>query len=289
MRHSLYMWLLFFIGSAALAAEPLLFDSQSHKLGRENRQLSQKLTMAGYLLNNASLKSRIDSSNSLSARQLFETAHDDYSQVLRRIETQNWLEANAIIDSVLRNLSRAAQLLSENSMLIKRYRENLKRVESFVLPQWSTPSPASAKRLEQSLARVNQLIAMAGRLAESKNYKKANDKLDAAYRLKAELLSSLDHQTTVVYDLNFESVEEEYDYLLQRSEHYRSLVDHLLSENSFSAPMTKSINGYLVVGNSGIVQARSRAQEKSYIEAIDILKRSIADFTAALKIAGIRI
>lgn len=288
MRHPIYIWLLFFMGSAALVAEPLLFDSQKYNLGRENRQLSQKLAMAGYLLDGASLKSRIDSSNSSRARELFATAHDDYSQVLRRIEIKNWLEANAIIDSVLRNLSRAAQLLSENSLLIKRYQENFKRVESFVLPQYSALSPANARRLKQSSARINQLIARAGRLAESNNYQKGIDKLDAAYQIKAELLASLGHETTVVYDLNFETIEEEYQYLLKRSEHYRALVDNLLSENSFAAPMTKLINRYLVMGNSGIVQARARAQNNSHIEAIGVLKRSIADFQTALKIAGIK-
>lgn len=273
----------------ALAQNQATQDVQTNNLGKENTQLSQKFRMASYLLAHSPIKNRILSSNVKEAVDLLQVVETNYDLVRKKINEENWLEANAIIDSVLRDLTKSAQLINKKNISQNQYYENLKRVESFVLPVWSNLSSEDHDLLNKNVEKINYLMARAKKQENNKEYNKATTLLSKAYKLKTQLLKILKHEKTVVYNLMFDSPEEEYNYMLKRSRHFLGLVENVLQENYFDTQALKLINTYVEQGKSGISKARAKKKRQLHGEAIDILNGSIKDLSSALRIMGINI
>ena len=135
MRHLFVLILYFSIHGFANAETDAPINYKNPIQG--NEQLSHKYRMASYLLAHSPLMQRVQSSDDKVAKELILRAENNYQVVKQKIYEQNWLEANAIIDSVLRDLSAGAQLLNVKSTKDSRYHEELRKVDSFVLPEWS--------------------------------------------------------------------------------------------------------------------------------------------------------
>lgn len=289
MRYLKYLAILYLYFYSVQAQSQLAQNIQAIDLGKENKQLSQKFRMAHYLLKHKPLIKSITSSSNNIAIRLLHTAQSNYELVGKKINKKNWLEANAIIDSVLRDLTTSAQLINEKKISLNYYRENLKRVDSFVLPEWSDLSQEDQKQLNENTGKIDYLIDRAEKLAENKKYKNASALLDKAYELKTHLLNNLKHESNIIYDLKFDTPEEECDYLLKRSLHFLSLADNVLKYNSFDTQKKILIDMYIKRGRLGMENTRNKIKNKQYAQAIKILENSIKDLSRALKFMGIKI
>ena len=288
MHHLLYLAIFLLCMSSASAQESHAPDIQTVDF-EEQTQLSQKFRMAGYLLNQSSLTQRIETSGSRDASYLLTKARSNFAFAIDKASQKNWLESNAIIDSVLRDLTTTSQLLNKKSFSQNIYIENLKRVEGFILPAWSDLSPEEQQQLETTNKQIEDLLSQAKQSASTGDYDHGTTLLYQTYTLKTQLLQQLKHQDTVVYDLLFNSPEEEYSYMLKRSRHYQGLIDKVLQEKTFTEQTLNLVYIYINKSEKGVTDALSMEKEHQYESAIQLLEQSVADQSTALSIMGIRI
>jgi len=284
-----YFFVLLLYCNTLIAREQLTQDIQTADLETENKQLSQKFRMASYLLTHTPLKIRIDSSDNKNAVELYKTAHSNFILVRKKINEKNWLEANAIIDSVLRDLTSASQLLNRVNISRNKYNENMKRVESFILPEWSDLSAEEQAYLDKKSDEMLNLINNSTKLANDKQYTRASEMLDEVYAIKTQLLKVLKHENTIVYDQMFDTSEEEFNYMLKRSQHYLDLVETVLKDHSYNPQTMKLIDSYVQQGKLGMSKAIEFEKDKEHEKAIVILDKSIKNLSSSLKIMGIKL
>ena len=113
--------------------------------------------------------------------------------------------------------------------------------------------------------------------------------LNAAYELKSELINELKHEKTIVYDLKFDSKQEEYDYLNKRSYHYLEMVELALAQTEVSSQKRKLVDDFIYRSVVNLEAAENLESENKVSEAIAALDKSIKHLTSVLKILGIKI
>ena len=122
-----------------------------------NNKLNQKIKMANFILNNSSLRKRLNTSNDSVAKELVERARDNLNKIETYMDNKLFLEAGAIIDFVLRDLSASSQLLNVPNQKKKKYTKNLEILDSFVLPEWENLSDSDYDFLQENLAKIDEL------------------------------------------------------------------------------------------------------------------------------------
>ncbi len=284
---SFFTMLLIMLSSYEVGAE-IMDDIFSKDIIGENKQLSSKFRMASYLLNHSPIKRRIKLSKNKELKSLFDAAVFNFGLVETKIKEKKWIEANAVIDSVIRDLSNVSRMLNQKKLERNMYIENTKKVEFFIMPKWSDLSESETKFLKVNTDKINQLVEQATASSRNDDYVMANQYLDKAYKLKTQLLVTLKHESTVVYDLFFDTPEEEFSYMLKRSSHYLELVNNILENNTFNKDKMNLINSYVKESKVGIEKALVLEKNSRHESAVIALDKSIKNLSGTLKIMGVR-
>lgn len=286
-----YLWVFLFNISIACAQNLDMRDTPTLDFGEDNQQLSQKFKMASYLLIKSPLSGEDGNgvkSEFMDATNLYNTAQSNYQIVIQKVKEKNWLEANAVIDSVLRDLTSSSRIISKKSVNKSLYVENMKRVESFVMPKWGDLSTEDQKTLESTTSLINDLVDKANAQALENNYEDGNAFLYQAYNLKTQLLQKLNHESTIVYDLIFDTPQDEYLYMVKRNKHYQELIENVISENQHDEQTLKLAKVYIDKGRNSLGQAYESEKLDRHKEAIEILEKSVKDLSTALSLLGIK-
>lgn len=284
----IYSLLLATVLNVSVADELMDARDSATDLAIKNEQLSNKFRLVSYLLSNSTLQARIKTSNNEAAILFLDRAETDYKLAKKQIKEENWLEANAIVDSVIRDLTKIAKLVSESKHTVKQYQDALQKVKSFVLPKSEKTSEEDSMLLQTSLSKISELMASAEHKSKQGNYRKAISELNEAYALKASLLDEIKHSETIFYVEDYKT-DDEYKYLLKRTEHYLGLVNMVLGKKQFREQTKKSIDTYVYQSKEKVKTVADLAKNVSHEKAIDVLNESVSDLTDALKIMGIRV
>jgi tetratricopeptide (TPR) repeat protein len=252
-------------------------DGADRARQQANERLGHKIKMVDFMLNSPALIERMNN-RSQSFLEM-----DEY------FDRGQFLEAEAIIDYVLRDLSVASQLLSAASRAKNRYGKTLEKLDSFSLPEWTDLTLEQSEYLQTSLEQIRQRREQAVELARAEKFEPASQMLNEAYDLKTQLITELEHEKTVVYDLVFESIQEEYDYLNKRSYHYLEMVELALEQRDVKVQTRKLIDDFIYRSVVNIEAAENLQSEARFDEAIAALDKSIKHLTSVLKILGITI
>ena len=288
MKYLNYLAGFFFLFNTASAQNITMEAAEEFDFGLENSELSQKFRMANYLLTSP-VKERIAKSKLTEARDLLQKAEANFSFARGMAKNEKWLEANAVIESVLRDLTASSQLLSETAVNQTKYEETLKRVEAFTYPYWRNLSESDRKMLNQTNKQVEELITKASKNAADEKYEEGSNLLLMAYSLKSQLLQRLEHDNTVVYDLIFDTPEEEFSYLINRKNHFSELLQEVLDKNTFEVHTLNLVNVYIKKSEDKMVDAHLKKKNGEHKQASQMLEQSIKDLSTALKILGIKI
>lgn len=275
----------------SLSGEARNIDLQGitgYDFGPDRDELTQKFRMADYLLG-SEVSVRIRTHGREPARKLLQKAESNFEFALGKARAESWLEANAVIDSVLRDLTNSATMLNAKSASQNKYEETLRRVDGFVYPDWKDLSDHDRSLLDKTTTEINLLHEQATSLARQDQYDEATEMLLKIYSLKSQLLQRLDHDSTIVYDLMFETADEEYDYLSKRRAHYQELLDDILALNSFDEPIMKLVHSYLAKSDDSLNKAGEMKHAQAHKRASQLLEQSIKEAIQALKILGVKI
>ena len=252
-------------------------------------KLEQKIKMVNLILHSPDLLERVKSSNDSLARELLARAAENFLLGEEYFGRGQYLEAEAVIDYVLRDLSASAQLLNGSRLKKNKYRKFIDQLDSFILPEWDQLSESENEFLQDQLEHVSDLRNQAISYAEAEDYDQALALLGQAYGVKSSLVEKLRHQTTIVYDLDFVSNQDEFQYLINRTYHYLELVQYSLSKYETEEQSQKLIDNYIYRSMVNLEIAEGLQNEGIFVEAIPELKQSIALLSAVLRILGVNI
>jgi len=280
--------LLFPLGLTVGLAQQAAPDSEQTQK-ESSEQLRHKIVMVDYMLSSPVMLQRMQASDDELAKKILARAAVNSLEIEEYFDRGQFLEAEAIIDYVLRDISAASRLLNVSRQMKSKYQISLEQLDSFVLPQWKNMSAVEKEFLQEALLKINALRDEALSHARSRDYDRAAALLDQAYRLKSSLIDKLQHEQTIVYDLTFETIDEEYGYLNKRSYHYLELVEHAVAESAVDIQTRKLLDSYIFQSIINIEAAENFKSEGRVAEANSALGKSIKQLTSALKILGITI
>ena len=253
-----------------------------------NNQLSQKIKMVNYMLHSPLLLQRMESSDDKLAKDLLARAAENFLNMQEYFDRGQFLEAEAIIDYVLRDLSAASQLLNISHQKRNKYQKSLEQLDSFVLPAWKDLSIVENEFLQKTLQQISVLRNQAIRDSQSESLDQAVELVEKAYHLKTTLIEKLKHESTVVYDLKFNTLHDEYDYLNNRTYHYLELVDLALAKKDIDLQTRNLVDSYIHQSMVNLEAAEKFESEGKVADGIAVLDKSIEQLSSVLKILGIR-
>lgn len=252
-------------------------------------KIAQKIKMVNLILHSPDMLQRVEASDDNVAKQLLSRAAENFLKGEEYFDRGQYLEAEAVLDYVLRDLSASSQLLSLPRQKKNQYAKFMEQLESFALPVWTNLDEQQNELLQQQLQRVSELRNQAARLAGDESFDEAINLLEQAYRQKVLLLDQFDHETTIVYDLKFETIQDEYQYMINRTYHYLDLVQMALSKSEIDEQTRKLTGDYLYRSMLNLENAENLEVQGQFSEAIPILDKSINQLSAVLKMLGINI
>ena len=278
-----------FLLAVLLLAGSASITAQDARLYGVERKLEQKLQMVNHVLNSRDLIERIYGSDDEVAKQLWNRAAENFLRGEEYFDRGQFLEAEAVIDYVLRDLNASSQLVNLTQQSKIKYQQFIEQLDAFVLPEWSELSPEESDYLQDKLQQVSEFRSRAIRHASNEQFDQAIALLERGYGIKAELLERLQHDTTVVYDLEFDTVQDEYQYLLSRTYHYLEMVHLAMSERQVDEQTQKLADSYLYQSMLTLEQAEHFETEGNFTDALPALEDSVVQLSSALKILGIDI
>ena len=113
--------------------------------------------------------------------------------------------------------------------------------------------------------------------------------METAYQLKTSLIEKLTHESDIVYDLNFDSDQEEYRYMNSRTYHFLELVDLALARKKPNEQIRKLADRYIYLSLENLEVAEGLELEGEYSEAVAVLRKSISHLSTVLKLLGVKI
>ena len=204
------------------------------------------------------------------------------------MKNQQYLEASAVIDFVLRDLTASSQMLNVTDQQKRKFKISMEKFEAFALPDWTELSSGDTYILQNTLERIELLKINALKSSETESYAEAIRLVEAAYYLKITLVEKLPHDSNVLYDLKFSSVEDEYQYMNNRIYHYMELVDLALSRNNPDLQTRKLADNYIYLSMMHLEDAENLELNGKVAEAITVLDKSINQLSTVLKILGVK-
>jgi hypothetical protein len=252
-------------------------------------KIAQKIKMVNLILHSADLLQRVEASNDSVARKLLARAAENFLQGEEYFDRGQYLEAEAVLDYVLRDLSASSRLLSVPQQKGSRYQRFIAQLDAFVLPEWRDLEELENKILQKRLEHISALRDEAIRQADTESYDEAMLMLEEAYRLKVSLLDEFNHETLVTYDLKFETVQDEYQYMVNRAYHYLDLVHVAMAQSEIEEQAQKLVDKYLFSSMMSLETAEELEIQGQFFEAISMLDKSINRLSAVLKLLGVTI
>ena len=284
----LILLLLFSLGLTVGLAQQAAPDSEQTQK-ESSEQLRQKIVMVDYMLSSPVMLQRMQASDDELAKKILARAAVNFLEIEEYFDRGQFLEAEAIIDYVLRDISAASRLFNVSRQMKSKYQISLEQLDSFALPEWKKLSAVENEFLQGALVKINALREEAFSHARLRDYDRAAALVDQAYRLKSSLIDKLQHEQTIVYDLTFETIDEEYEYLNKRSYHYLGLVEHAVAESAVDIQTRKLLDSYIYQSVINLEAAENYESEGRVAEANSALENSIKQLTSALKVLGITI
>lgn len=287
MQIASFILILIFSFDAAIAQNEAGLEIGTVKSASE--KIAQKIKMVNLILHSPDMLQRVEASDDSVARELLARAAENFLKGEEYFDQGNYLEAEAVLDFVLRDLSASAQLLSVPQQKRNQYLKFMEQLDAFALPEWNELNERENDFLESKLQRISELRKQASRQADAKLFDDAISSLKEAYGLKVTLIDTLKHETTIVYDLNFSTVEDEYQYMINRTYHYLDLVQLALSKNDIDEQTRRLTDTNVYVSMVNLEIAEDFESKGQFSEALPALDKAINQLTAVLKILGVKI
>jgi hypothetical protein len=256
--------------------------------------VNQKLMFADMLANSATAK-RVSASNIAEAVAKQNDAKQKITTARDQLAAGDNQAAFASAESAVALLKEASKMVpDEDAMehLQERYKElqaslknfeesHEKSLERIVKKQGDKAGVAYDKNKVQSLKQGAADAAGKG------DYVKATADLEQAQYLVTAAIQQMLESQTIVYDLNFESAQEEYEYELRRFTGYEELIPIAIEQKKPAEGALKLMETYLKEGKDLRDQAVEKAKQGDFPVAIAMLLDATNSVRRALRMVGV--
>ena len=257
-----------------------------------DQQVKQKHAYAKMLMSSGTAKRILESDNA-EAKSLKAKALDQLAKADKLMAESNNVEAMAAVDEALRLVNAASRLapgaatpevdhkaeyetsLAEIEGYQKSYEKNIK-----------TSGAKSKAKLDEQ--KFNALMKEAKSLAASNDYKAAAVPLGKASKMMTDVVSLMLDDVVVVYDKNFATLKEEYEYELARYESYLELVPLAKEQRRPNAGQLRLMDTYVDKAEKIAEEGAGVASKGDYKLAIQAYQAATDNVRRALMLVGVR-
>jgi len=257
---------------------------------KTQRETQNKLNLLGYILLKSKREKEVRASGNNKAIAILEMAGKHYETAKILLKKGEIDASNNEIQKSLQNISvsfrmvvdteRAVELAREQYALLKSRVKNFRKLFR-QLPADKTKGLLDFKKLDGRVKEAESIYA------KNQPERALAPLLEAADMLE-RALSAARKNETVVYALEFSSLEEEYKYELERNENYILLTNMILnagsSENSKKLPLIRML---LNKNQQLRLEAEKQFESEAVKEAIILLEKGNKTLVRALRLSGL--
>ena len=257
-------------------------------------KVKQKLMFAEMMSKSKGSK-RVLASQNDEAKQLLVNAKSLLSEGREKSLVGALPEALALADKSLKMLSKAAHLVpgeEEMAHLAENYKSSLDEISGYqkshkahMTRLMKTGSVPEGARYDE--ADVDKKLSEAQSLAGKKNYIRANAVLAKVQQVITGALHKMLDSTTLVYDLNFETAADEYEYELKRFVGYEELIPIAIEAKKPAPGAIKLMESFHEKARKRRDQAVAKAAAGKYPDAIAMLQQATKTVRRALRMVGV--
>lgn len=236
------------------------------------------------MLSQSKQVSQIEDSDDEDAKGLLIQARELTSIAKSALKEGDSHGAGAAINGALKALDSARATFNDRSKSTLVERARYKELQDSISSFRSSLTGDAAANLDQN--KLDAMLADAEKEMKADDYVAANAQLNRAYRLIVSAVNSGYKEDTLVYSLNFETPEQEYQYELRRFMGNESLIDKLLSQKEESQTKALVVR-YLEQAGQTRDHALGLAKKGDYQEAIASMEKASSQLKRAMGMLGI--
>jgi hypothetical protein len=258
--------------------------------------VKQKLSYAQMVIGSGSAK-RIEASGKSDAIDLLNSARQKIGAAKASLAGGKFSEAMDQVNGGLRLMASASRAVATESDMAGgvnqkakfneltgslktyegSYKKNVERVNKSKQPLKAELNEADYKRL------VDQGKSLAGK----GDYVNANKSLEKAQQMITSVLTDMLHAQTVVYDKNFETPKEEYEYELARLESYEELIPLGIEQKQPSKRALELVDGFVQKATKIKNEGKGVAAKGDHKMAIMAMQAATSNLVRALRMIGV--
>ena len=270
---------------AFLVAVVLSLGSETHAdTDHQQKVLQQKLSLLHNMLNRGSTVKKIRDSGNAEALTLLKQAEDLYKIADDSIQQGQVANVGDVINDAIRKISASAAKArgqtGSTAAERSRYQELLGNVDSLytaALNDFTT---------NIDLDPVIRFREEAQALTDKDDYAEALKKLNSAYQYIVNQMADSVTTKTVVYNLDFKTSKDEYEYELRRYNDNRDLVSRLLFEHEKN-PTRMLIERYTEQADKTFQLAQNHASQDQHDEALQTIERANRELKRSMGMLGL--
>lgn len=256
-------------------------------------QVKQKLGFADMMIGSSAAAKRVAASNNAEAKKFAAEAKQQLATARSALDAGKNNDAMASVDEALRLMNSATALVPDESAASEEkanYTTLLEQIRGFEGSYQRNVARGmklkSGAELDKN--KFSRMMSEADALAGKGQYGEAVKRLEAANELLTTALTAMLDSQTVVYEKNFSTPKEEYEYELARYGSYAELVPVAI-EQRHPSPQTITMMDELTKRAQEIRgEALALAQKSDYKMAIMALQAATERVQKALRLAGVQ-
>jgi hypothetical protein len=203
------------------------------------------------------------------------------------------VKAMTAANGALRTFNEASLLAPPDAAAIDykaKYEVQLKEVKGYVVAYEKNVKAGQGKDAAATLDRkkFDGLVHGAEALAAKGEYEAANKNLTQASAMITSVLALMLDSATVVYEKNFSTPQEEYEYELARYESFKELVPIAIEQKQPSAQQRSMLDELVKKAERIVAEGKGFADRGDYTTAIQAMQAATSNVERGLMLVGVR-
>lgn len=279
---------------ALFASVPVLADDVVVQPTRE--EIIQEMQLVKMLLAKSPLAERAASNNDGQIKQPMELARTLYNRANEAFNAGNMVWAGAFLDEALSVMEDAARLSSDplqvETKQRERYAELMEDVRAFDATYQDVRKGMPAKdvkKYDAEIAPTHNLVHRAQTLVRDGQYPEGSELLEKVHAIYISVLNELLSSTAFVYDTNFKSPAEEFEYEMARYHSYEELVPIARAQFKPDEYTLKLSERFVQDARTTHGTAEKQAVDGNHPAAIKTLREATKRLQTALRTIGLEV
>lgn len=259
-----------------------------------DQDVKQKLSYASIVVMSKPARRVRDSNNSEAMALLAEA-----TELLAKAKADNaagqHAQAMSSVDDALRKMSAASQMVPSEDVQgeqKKRYMDLLKSLAEIRKThkekyEWIVKHQGAAKGVKYDTAFVDERAREAAALAESGRYDQAVGKLLDAEKIVTLSVNKMLDAQTMVYKLNLDTPEGEFEHEKERYLGYEELVPVAIEQRQPNEGQRALFDGFIAKADGMYQQALKLGERKEYPDAIKLMQEATNQILRGLRLLGV--